>query len=52
MKIVKGCFLEVAVQYTKCSKLHDLHNDLSISSKKMKIEKVRKLVTKLHDKNV
>ena len=43
----KGCFLEVHVQYLE--KLHDLNNDLSFSSQRMKIKKVEKLVANLHD---
>ena len=31
-------------------KIHDLHNDLPLLPKRMKIEKVEKLVTNLHDK--
>ena len=40
-------FLEIDVQYSK--KLHELHNDLPFLPEKMKIEKVVKLVTNLHD---
>ena len=32
------------------SKLHELHNDLPFLPKRMKIEKVKKLVNNLHDK--
>ena len=41
-------FLEVDVQYAE--KLHELHNDLPFLSERMKIEKVEKSVTNLHDK--
>ena len=41
-------FLEVDVQYPE--KLHELHNDLPFLSGRMKIEKVEKLVSSLHDK--
>ena len=41
-------FLEIDVQYPK--KLHELHDDLPFLPEKMKIEKVVKLVTNLHDK--
>ena len=41
-------FLEVGVQYL--GKLHERHNDLPFLSERMKIEKVEKLVAKLHDK--
>ena len=41
-------FLEADVQYPK--KLHDLHDNLLFLSERMKIEKVEKLVTNLHDK--
>ena len=41
-------FLEVYVQYPE--KLHELHNDLPFLPGKIKIEKVEKLVTNLHDK--
>ena len=44
----KGYFLEVDVQYLE--KLHKLHNDLPFLPKRMKIEKVKKLVANLHDK--
>ena len=40
-------FLEIDVQYP--TKLHELHNDLPFLPEKMKIEKVVKLVTNLHD---
>ena len=41
-------FVEVDVQYTE--KLYELYNDLPFLPKRMKIEKVEKLVTNLHDK--
>ena len=41
-------FLEADVQYHE--KLHELHNDLPFLPERMKIEKVEKLVTNLHDK--
>ena len=44
----EGYFPEVDVQYPE--KLHELHNDLSFLPERMKIEKVEKLVTNLHDK--
>ena len=44
----EGYFLEVNVQYPE--KLHELHNDLPFLPERMKIEKVEKLVTNLHDK--
>ena len=44
----EGYFLRSDGQYLK--KLHELHNDLSFLSERMKIEKVRKLVAILHDK--
>ena len=44
----KGYFLEVDVQYSE--KLHELHNDLPFLLERMKIEKVEKFVTNLHDK--
>ena len=44
----EGYFLEVDVQCPE--KLHDLHNDLPFLPKRMKIEKVEKLVTNLQDK--
>ena len=43
-----GYFLEV-IQYWE--KLHELHNDLPFSPEKKKIEKVRRLITNLYDKN-
>ena len=45
----EGCFLEVDVQYLE--KLHELHNDLPFLPKRMKIEKVEKLVANLHEKS-
>ena len=39
---------QVDVQYPE--KLYGLHNDLSFSPKRMKIERVEKLVANLHDK--
>ena len=44
----EGYFLEVDVQYHE--KLHEPHNDLPFSPERMKIEKVEKLVSNLHDK--
>ena len=44
----KECFLEVDVQYFK--KSQELHNDLPFLHKRMKIEKVEKLITNAHDK--
>ena len=43
----EGYFLEVDVQYLE--KLHELHNDLPFLPERMKIEKVEKLVTNLHN---
>ena len=45
----KGYFLEVDVQYSK--NLHKLLNDLPFLPERIKIEKVGKLVTNLHDEN-
>ena len=45
----KGYFLEVDEKYTE--KLHELDNDLPFLSERMKIQKVKKLVTKLHNKS-
>ena len=42
-----GYFLEVDVQYLE--KLYGLYNELSFLPKRMKIEKVEKLVANLHD---
>ena len=44
----EGYFLEVDVQYLE--KLHELHNDLSFSPERMKIEKVEKHVANLNGK--
>ena len=44
----EGYFLEVNIQYPE--KLHRLHYHLQILPGRMKIEKVEKLVTNLHDK--
>ena len=43
----EGYFLEVNVQYPE--KLHDLYNDLQFLPKRMKIYKVEKFVTNLHE---
>ena len=40
-------FLEVDLQYPQ--RLHELHNDLPFLTERMKLEKVEKLVTNLHD---
>ena len=45
----EGYLLEVDIQYPE--KLHELHNDLPFLPKRMKTEKVEKLVTNLHDKS-
>ena len=39
--------LEVDIQYPE--ELHELHNDLPFLPERMKLEKVEKLVTNLHD---
>ena len=44
----EGYFLEVDVQYLE--KLHDPYNDLPVLPERKKIEKVEKLVAKLHEK--
>ena len=44
----EGYFLKVDVQHPE--KLHELHNDLPFLPERMKIEKVGKLLTNLHDK--
>ena len=43
----KDYFLEVDVQYIQT--LHELHNDLRFLPERIKIEKVEKLVTNLHE---
>ena len=45
----EGCFLKIDVQYPE--KLHELHTDLPFLPERIKIEKVRKLFTNLHDKS-
>ena len=45
----EGYFLEVDVQHSK--NLHKLLNDLPFLPERIKIEKVGKLVTNLHDEN-
>ena len=40
-------FLEVDIQYPE--KLHEVHNDLPLLPKRIKIEKVEKLITNSHD---
>ena len=44
----QGYFLEVIVQYPK--KLHNRHNDFLFLPEGMKIEKFKKLIANLHDK--
>ena len=44
----EGYFLEVDVQYPET--LNEFHNDSLFSPERMKLEKVKKLVTSLHDK--
>ena len=44
----KGYILEVDVKYPK--KLHDLHSDLSFLPERMKVDKCKKLVCNLYDK--
>ena len=46
-KVVKN-FLKVDIQYPE--KLHKHHNDLPFLPERMKMEKVEKFVTNLHDK--
>ena len=45
----KGYILEVDVKYPR--KLHDLHSDLPFLPKRMKIDKCKKLVCNLRNKN-
>ena len=47
-KVMKDIFLEVDVQNPE--KLHELHNYLPLLLERIKIEKVEKFVTNLHDK--
>ena len=44
----KGYSFEVDIKYPK--KLHDLHSDLRLLPKRMKIDKCKKLVCDLHNK--
>ena len=44
----EGYFLEVGIQHPE--EEHDLHNDLPFLPKRIKIEKVKKLVENLHNK--
>ena len=44
----EGYFIEVDVQYLE--KLRELHNDLLFLPRRVKIEKIEKLVANLHDK--
>ena len=43
----EGYLLKVDVQYTE--KVHEIYNDLAFLLERMKIEKVEKLATNLHD---
>ena len=43
-----GYFVEADVQYPQ--RLHELHNDVPFLPKRMKIEKLEKLLANLHDK--
>ena len=47
-KITKDIFLKLMFNILK--KLHDVHYDLPFLPKRMKIEKVEKFVSNLHDK--
>ena len=44
---MKDIFFEVRVQYLQT--LYELHNDLPFLPERIRIEKVEKLVTNLHD---
>ena len=44
----EGYFLEIYLEYPE--KLHKVHKDIPFLPERMKIEKVEKLVTILHDK--
>ena len=44
----EGYFLEIYLEYPE--KLHKVHKDIPFLPERMKIEKVEKLVTNLHDK--
>ena len=44
----EGYFVQVDVQHS--DQLYQLHNDLPLLPERIKIEKVGKLVVKLHDK--
>ena len=44
----EGRFIEADVHYPE--KLHELHNDLPFLPERMKLGKIEKLVTNLHDK--
>ena len=46
-KCDEGYFLEVDVQYPE--ELHELHDDLPFLPERIKIKKVEKFVTNLHD---
>ena len=46
----EGYFIEVDVQYLE--KLYELHNDLACLAERMKLGKIEKLLTNLHDKTV
>ena len=46
----EGYFIEVDVQYLE--KLYELHNDLVCLAERMKLVKIEKLLTNLHDKTV
>ena len=45
----EGYLLEVDVQFPE--KLHEVHNDLPFLPERMKLGKIEKLVTNLHDKS-
>ena len=46
----EGYFFEVDIEYLE--KLYELQKDLPFLPEKMTIEKVKKLVANLHDKNI
>ena len=51
-KVIKDIFSKLFIQYHEKlhEKLHELHNYLPFLPKRIKIEKVEKLLTNLHDK--
>ena len=51
-KVMKNIFLKLISKFRKFPEnLHNVHNYLALLPERIKVEKAKKLVAKLHDKN-